>query len=362
MKLHRDGSHLANITTFEIEMRRRLWWQICFIDSRSEDEQVSEYKLSEGLFDTDVPTNTDDAGLTLDMSKSPLVSDRWTDMTVFLIRCEVWKLSRRLQSIAVVGDTLPTGIDERLELFQEARARIENTYLKNVDHNKPLQSFMATISRMFLTKVDLVLHTKQQSARAIEPHLANIAQSEKMFLFSLSIIEYTYSLLNEPRWNNWSWQIEGRQPPWNALHIVFGQLCTRPWGPVCERAWSSAKRSLDGLHETFQRDPRYLQLSALSSAVQRDRADEIYHEASPASTCSHFDTTSTTVLSIPLAQVGISGTDAACELQGPYLATTDGSNNNAFSDVLSPEMDWLAWDQISGELEPYFDFWDIGGL
>jgi hypothetical protein len=85
---------------------------------RSEDKQVSKYKLSEGLFDTEVPTNTDDTGLTLDMSKSPLVSDRWTDMTVFLIRCEVWKLSRRLQSIAVVSDTLPTGIDERLELFQ----------------------------------------------------------------------------------------------------------------------------------------------------------------------------------------------------------------------------------------------------
>jgi hypothetical protein len=170
MKLHRDGSDFPNITPFEIETRRRLWWQICLIDSRSEDMQVSKYKLSEGMFDTEIPANTDDANLGPGMSKPPVVAERWTDMTVFLIHCEVWKLSRRLQSVTAASHASPPDIDERLELFQRSQTRIEDTYLKHLNPNQPLHSFVATIARLFLTKVDLILHTKQHSL--LTPHRA----------------------------------------------------------------------------------------------------------------------------------------------------------------------------------------------
>jgi Fungal specific transcription factor domain len=364
MKLHRDGSHFANITPFEIEMRRRLWWQICFIDSRSEDVQVSEYKLSEGMFDTEIPANTDDANLDPGMSNAPVVAERWTDMTVFLIRCEVWKLSRRLQSVTAASYALPPDIDERLEQFHQSQARIEDTYLKHLNPNQPLHSFVATIARLFLTKVDLILHTKQDSARATEPQPADTSQCNKVFMSSLSIIEYTYALQNEPSWSGWNWQIQGWQPPWHALRVVLGQLCTRRWGPICERAWSSAKRSFDSLPEAARRDPRYQQLLVLASAVQRNRADELHHQTSGASTNTHVDLTSATALTLsaPLAQVGISGTVSTWTPQEPFLVMADDSNNSAFSDALNPEMDWQVWDEIAGELEPSLEFWDMGGL
>jgi len=248
MKLHRDGSHLAEITPFEIEMRRRLWWRMCFIDLRSGDMQVSDFKLSEGMFDTKMPANTDDAHLDPSMSQPPVVAERWTDMTVFLIRCEVWKPSRRLQFVSPP--------DQRLELFQQSRARIEDTYLQHLNPNQPLHSLVATMARLFLAKVDLILHTPQHSA-------ADPSQSDQVFMSSLLIIEYIDALQDEPRWSGWTWQLEGQQPPWHALRVVLGQLCTRRGGPICQRAWSSAKRSFDGLAETARRDPRYQQLSVL---------------------------------------------------------------------------------------------------
>lgn len=364
MKLHHDGSHFTNTTPFEIEMRRRVWWQICFIDSRSEDVHLSEYKLSEGMFDTEIPTNTDDANLDPRMSKPPAVAERWTDMTVFLIRCEVWKLSRRLQSVTAARYTLPSDIDERLELFQQSQARIEDIYLKHLNPNQPLHSFVATIARLFLTKVDLILHTKQHSARATEPQPADTSQSDKVFTSALSVIEYTYALQNEPGWSGWSWQIQGRQPPWHALRVVLGQLCTRRWGPICERAWSSAKKSFDSLPEVAQRDPRYQQLLVMASVVQRNRVDEPHRQTSGASTNAHINLTSATALTspAPLAQVGISGTVSTWTPQEPSLVMADDSNNNAFSDVLSLEMDWQVWDEIAGELEPSLEFWDMGDL
>lgn len=364
MKLHRDGSHFANITPFEIEMRRRLWWQICFIDSPTEDVQDSKYKLSEGMFNTEIPANTDDADLDPGMSKHPVFAERWTDMTVFLIRCEVWKLSRRLQSVTAASYALPPDIDERLELFQQSQARIEDTYLKHLDPNQPLHRFVATIARLFLSKVDLTLHNKQHSARATEPKLVDTLQSDKVFMSSLSIIEYIYALQNEPGWSGWSWQIQGRQPPWHALRIVLGQLCTRRVGPIYERAWSSAKRSFDSLPEAAQSDPRYQQLLVLASAVQRIREDELHHKTSGPPTKAHADLTSATALALsaPLAQVGISGTVSNWTPQEPFLGMADESINNAFSDVLSLEMNWQVWDEIAGELGPSLNFWDMAGI
>ena len=360
MKFHRDGSKFANTTPFEIQMRRRLWWQICFIDSRSEYARVSEYKLSEGMFDTEIPLNVDDVNLDLEMSNTPVVAERWTDMTVFSIHCEVWKLSRRIQSVTAASNALSTGIDEILELFQQSQARIENRYLKHLDPNQPLHSFVATSARLFLTKIDLILHTRQHSVRAVEPQSSDTLQSDKVFMSSLSILEYTYALQNEPGWSGWSWQLQGRQPTWHALRVVLGHLCTHPWGPICERAWLSAKRSFDSLPGAARRDPRYQQLLSLASAVQRNR-DELHGQTSSASTNSDADLTSATAmaLSTPLAKGGTSGAISACTPQEP-LFMADDSNNNALSDGLDLNMDWQAWGEM--ESEPSLEFWDMGGL
>lgn len=363
IQLHCDSSHSPNISPFEIEMRRRLWWQICFIDSRSVDVQVSDYKLSEAMFDTEKPANTDDVDLDPGMSKPPVAAERWTNMTVFLIHCEVWKLSRRLQSVIAASYALPSDIDERIELFQQFQARIEGTYLKHLNPNQLLHSFVATTARLFLTKVDLILHTKQRSAGATEPQPADTTRSDKVFMSSLSIIEYTYILQNEPGWSGWSWQIQGRQPPWHALRIVLSQLCTRPWGSDYERAWYSAKRSFDSIPQAAKRDPRYQQLLVLTSAVPRNRADELHHQTG-ASTNTQVDVTSGTASTLypPLAQVGVNGTISTWTPQEPLLVTPDDANNNAFSDDLHLEMDWQAWDETAGELEPSLGFWDISGL
>lgn len=364
MKLHRDGSHFADTTPFEVEMRRRLWWQICFIDSRSEDVQVSQFKISEGMYDTEIPANTDDANLDPEMSRPPIVAERWTDMTPFLIHCEIWKLSRRLQFITAPNYALLPDIDERLEIFQQSQARIEETYLKHLNPNQPLHSFVATSARLFLIKVDLILYTKKHSASAIERQPANTSQSDKVFMSSLSIIEYTYALQNEPGWSGWTWQIQGRQPPWHALRVVLGHLCTHQWGLVCERAWSSVKNSFDNIPEAARSGIRYQQLLMLVSAVQKIRADELHHETTRRSTHTHADLTSTTASnpSAPLAQVGMSGTTSTWSPQEPVLSMTDESNNNVLNNDLNLEMDWQAWDEIAWELEPSLEFWDMGGL
>jgi hypothetical protein len=49
--IHRDGSHF-NLAPFEIEMRRRLWWQVCVLDSRSSEDHGCDPTIVEAQFDT----------------------------------------------------------------------------------------------------------------------------------------------------------------------------------------------------------------------------------------------------------------------------------------------------------------------
>ena len=60
---HCDTSHLANRNSLKTEVQRRIWWQICLIDSRSQTSKDSRYKLTERSFDTLMPTNIDDIAL-----------------------------------------------------------------------------------------------------------------------------------------------------------------------------------------------------------------------------------------------------------------------------------------------------------
>ena len=164
------------------------------------------------MFDTEIPANTDDANIGPEMSNPPAVAEKWTDMTVLLIQCEIWKLSRRLQSINATSHIKTPKISERLGLFQQSQARIEEIYLKHLNSNQPLHAFVATSARLFLTKISLILHTMQYSAKATQSQSADASQRDTVFLSSLSIIEHTYALQNEPGWNGWRWQIQGRQP------------------------------------------------------------------------------------------------------------------------------------------------------
>ncbi|MCJ1473341.1 hypothetical protein MMC13_001992 [Lambiella insularis] len=352
------------MTPFEIEMRRRLWWQVCLVDSRSEDVQVSQFKLSEEMFDNKMPAQTDDANHDPAMSDPPAITDRWSDMTVFLIRCEVWKLSHRLRSITATNQSLSSDIDERLRLFQQSQARIDDIYLKHFDPDQPLHSFVATTVRLFLTKVDLILHSNQHATRTKGAQLADPSQSDKLFMWSLSIIEYTRLIQNEPSWSGWRWQIQDRQPPWHALRVVLSELCTRRWGPICERAWLSAKQCFDSLPEIAQRDPRYQKLLMLTSDVQRDRAEDLYHQVLGLSNNVDVDQTSTapSALSAHLARSSINGTTLTWVPPETFLPGPNGSYNNTPGDVTSPGMDWQFWGGFAGEMEPISDLWSISDL
>ncbi|KIH89919.1 hypothetical protein SPBR_00212 [Sporothrix brasiliensis 5110] len=87
MGLHRDGSHLK-LSPFETEMRLRLWWHLCILDSRAPEDQGLQPTIAVTNWELRVPRNVNDAQLYPAMASLPAASTGWTDMSFFLLQTE----------------------------------------------------------------------------------------------------------------------------------------------------------------------------------------------------------------------------------------------------------------------------------
>ncbi len=95
MGLHRDGERFG-LKPLDTELRRRLWWHICFLDLRSSEYHGVRAHRARGFFDTKFPLNINDSDITPDMTRAPPERDGVTETTFTLIRCETmragWKV------------------------------------------------------------------------------------------------------------------------------------------------------------------------------------------------------------------------------------------------------------------------------
>ncbi|KAL5093717.1 hypothetical protein Trisim1_010445 [Trichoderma cf. simile WF8] len=74
LQLHRDAENfkMPTVSKVEIEIRRRLWWQIIFLDSKSRSKRTAGLSASDTMFDTKTPSHMleDGKGAFLDPSNA----------------------------------------------------------------------------------------------------------------------------------------------------------------------------------------------------------------------------------------------------------------------------------------------------
>ena len=164
--IHRDGSHF-NLSPFEIEMRRRLWWQVCILDARASEDHGCDPTIVEAQFDTQMPLNVNDADLDPDMKEFPESQVGFTEMTFCIIRFEVANIFRRILYIPPGPNRCSSyfanlSIPEKEKWISECHQRLEEKYLKNCDMTVPLYWVTATISRLIMSKMWLVVYHPHQ--------------------------------------------------------------------------------------------------------------------------------------------------------------------------------------------------------
>ncbi|KAI1822925.1 fungal-specific transcription factor domain-containing protein [Xylaria intraflava] len=375
--LHRDGTRFDNLSLFETEMRRRLWWAICVLDVRSAEDQGCELTVVEQSFDTQFPLNVNDDDISPNMTEFPPERTGPTDMAFCLIRYEICALSRRLHAVSS-GSVLhsresPLTVEEREDKIIEMYEHIDRKYLQ-AQNTDLLHWVSATLARLIMSKMSLVIY------QPLMPSTGSGLSSDvrdRLFMASIEVVEYSRLLIVEPKVSHWRWLFQTYHQ-WHAVAYLLLEVCRRSWSASAERGWIAlnAAFQVDEKHEVA-RPAIWAQLRKLMMQAKRHREIEIarlranpqaaeeldikeYNKVPPAS-FHHLPSSVRSTLARDRWRklVGTSGRDEP-------TASSSVSNNNVTSETVStpqqetPKVEDVQLNDLDHAMnEPYFNPEDI---
>lgn len=275
--LHRDGTNFG-LSPFETEMRRRLWWHICLLDIRSSEDHGTDFQICEKLYDTKLPLNVNDDDLFPDMKTPPSEHVGCTDMTFCLIRFEIITALRQVNgsspNVRFHLDNPQLSPGHCGKMIQAINNRIEERYIQYCDMNNPLHWVCATVARVILAKLWLIVH-HPMARRNLELNLTH-ASRESLFITSIEFIEYAHLMESNASTAKWGWMSQ-TNTPWHAIAFALSELCVRPASPLTDRAWqavSTVYKELD-LNSKQKKGMLWRPLSGLMKRAAAFRAEQL---------------------------------------------------------------------------------------
>ncbi|KAK7214655.1 hypothetical protein V2G26_002658 [Clonostachys chloroleuca] len=244
--IHRDGTHFK-LPPFMVEMRRRLWWGICVLDSRASEDTGYDTMIPFGKVDTQLPLNVNDSDLYASMEHLPQPRVGLTEMTFSVVRFESVQVFQNLQDIS----SSPMGksgrpsaaqcLKDKTNAISGIENRLHELYLKHLDLSNPLAWFTSTICNIVFTKMRLVAYhpfLKRGNSAAFSSDT-----KDHLFAESTAVIENWVRLNEEESTRRWRWLCE-TYFQWYALTFLLLELCERTHGGPVERAWNAIDSAL----------------------------------------------------------------------------------------------------------------------
>ena len=272
--LHRDGQQFG-LSIFETEMRRRLWWQISSLDSRASEDQGTDPSIVEQSFDTKFPLNINDEDFDPNTKEIPKEHEGATEMTFDLIRYSMGITVRRL-SFAPPGEgrcrimSARLSTEDKERMIEDLHRYLEKKYLSHCDMSVPLHWVAATVARLILAKMWLVVHHpfSRSDAGAGLPQ----ETKDRLFRTSLEVIEFSRLLETEKTTLKWGWLFR-TYVQWHAIAFVISQLCSRTLGPEVDKAWMVIEEVFDDWGGTVTSNQRGMLWKPLRKLMAKARAE-----------------------------------------------------------------------------------------
>lgn len=253
--LHQESVNFG-LSPFEVEMRRRLWWQLHLLDMRASED--CSYGGVTSIFyesNTRLPLNINDSDLDPSAIAPPTERGGLTEMSFSLLRYDVCSATMRMRKLhypdAPSDDTVEERLSSSASSFKRKEAMIEELY--SYIHQRYLQYFAsnpqsplcvlaAETGKLVITKTRLVAHHKllqqlagpgsrdsspdHMDARIQVPDFFPDSFLEDLFTSSVSLLESQVRLSSDSQFAQWRWLL-GFYNQWHATSFVLSQLCIR---------------------------------------------------------------------------------------------------------------------------------------
>lgn len=266
--LHRESTS-QNLSPFEAEIRRRLWWQILILDRRSA-QLCGASIVVDFLLDKNIkrPLNINDSDLNPLMKELPTEHAGITEMLFCTIRYEIGLFMQHSKYLETFnGNGLMTKPSTSMADMDKAIDELENflhqKFLKFCDPSISLHLLAIYLAKGAICQIRLAVHHPHQYADKGE----KLSQAEKDVLFSssLKMVEYDNLCHAAKSIQGYLWHINVFFP-FKAFIYILGELSNPIEGELAIRAWRNVDQAY-GYHPeliTDTENPLYFAIGNLA--------------------------------------------------------------------------------------------------
>ncbi|KAL6701634.1 fungal-specific transcription factor [Trichoderma pleuroticola] len=218
LNLHVD---IPGMRAFDIEMRRRLWWQICTLDVRVAEEFGREPFILEPSLRTELPLNISDMSLDPDMGELPSQQPGRSELLFSLVRFEVSNFARRIVFSDRFCQSNGYRIMNEAQKCQEVdrfRERIEKQYLSYCYKGTPLDCITVKSSRLILANLKLAVCKPRANQNHGIPLRANYRKACE------EVLQHAHDLRQYSKGRRWLWLFQ-TYVEWDALAYLLLDIC-----------------------------------------------------------------------------------------------------------------------------------------
>lgn len=256
MGYHRDGSQL-NLTPFETEMRRRIWWHIIMLDAKCAMISGLNQTWMAGVWDTKKPLNLNDADLYPGSTEAVVERDGPTEMAFVMVIMEIFRFKietdgsneSRAFEAAIMGQTLDESADPEnntkaiFEKFRKKAAELEERLLdieKNMVDVRAGNAHTAAIAiRPMLTNrlAEMLVPMEEQPEWGTEI----FGPKDNFFKVLLMMMEHKTEAHEKMVAAGFQWFMRAHFQL-DVFAVFTGLLHDRPIGNLSDRAWEVMRK------------------------------------------------------------------------------------------------------------------------
>ncbi|TVY42711.1 Aurofusarin cluster transcription factor [Lachnellula occidentalis] len=242
MGLNVDGTAYG-LLPFEVEMRRRLWWQLLLLDTRVGELSGYGPSLHMHMWTTKLPSNVNDSSLFPDLREPPVEHPGATEMLFVLQRCEVAQFLYQTRRMCGPFEMDDAAIDAFEAMLQEK-------YLKYCDAQVPMHYISSAVAQSSIHRLRMGPHYPSlMSSKSKEMPEQDL---DKLFHSSLAMLENHHNLMGTKSISRFFWHIYTNFPFPAHVYLVCA-LRYRTTGDLAERAWKQLEASFNRRSEMAKR-------------------------------------------------------------------------------------------------------------
>ncbi|KAJ4864457.1 fungal specific transcription factor domain-containing protein [Trichoderma breve] len=237
--LHRDGASLK-LSLFESEMRLRLWWHLCVLESRASEDQGFQPTIDITNTGLRLPLNVNDDQIYPDMTHFPAESRGWTEMSFFLIQIDACRVIH-----PILDKQQQDSGDALLSTRKKGRRKISDPvqYMAEKYGITPGSNSVTPLRKEI--SIPKQKEAQDDDATPDAPKLS--------FKLACDCLESSHVLLKEGLASRFTW-LFSMYTQWYALAYVLRCLCINPnpRGFEADRAWTLLRHRAWSLRQHAQ--------------------------------------------------------------------------------------------------------------